>query len=484
MNLIKNRSGKVRRYIALSLVALPIILLTMLPTIASMRWVYARLLNQVAVQGFDLDIESVRLSWFSPLRLDGLKLRETNKPVTLLTIQTIKTDQGLLSYLWNGLRAARIDLVSPRIDVEWIDDQTNLQRLVAAIEGRVGTSGQAEPTKSLGPLQVQLVVDDLHMMLSSDKEQSSLVALNGIHLDGTYARDAKGSYVHLEPTKILSETELTPELMRLGIGYAIPLLAKSAWFQGRVSLETGVIDIPIDSPLQSKGTAIITLHEAKSGPTEPEVKRLLDILARLRGTESVYELVFIDNSKIEIKVADQKVSHKGLEFGFPKVDPRLQLSSAGSVELVTRALDLIVNVPVPLEQLASREKVRELGVPTIGVAVRGTLDKPQVDLSAMRGESADLIALVRQRLGGEAPAVSAALGAIEGLAGGEADVAIGAAVDLIREIQRRRQASRESQANRDSQANPEGTNPEATIPAAPGAQPIRDALRNRLRRDP
>ncbi len=478
MNLIRNRGGKIRRYVAFLLVAIPIVLLTMLPTIASMRWVYAKLLNQVAVQGFDLDIESVKLSWFSPLRLDGLKLSETNKPDSLLTIQTIKTDQGLLSYLWNGFRAARIDLVSPRIDVEWIDNQTNLQRLIAAIEGRIGPSGQDEPTKSLRPLQVQLVVDDLHVMLNSDKEQSSLVALKGIHLDGTYTRNAEGSFVHLEPTKILSDTEITPELMRLGLGYAIPLLAKSAWFQGRVSLETGVIDIPIDSPLQSTGTAIISLHEVKSGPTEPEVKRLLDILARLRGTESVYELVFIDNSKIEVAVADQKVSHKGLEFGFPRIDPRLQLSSAGSVELVTRTLDLIVNVPVPLEQLASREKVRELGVPTIGVAVRGTLDKPQVDLSAMRGESADLIALVRQQLGSEAPAVNAALGAVEGLAGGEADVAIGAAVDLIREIQRRRQA------NRDSQSNLESTDPEAATPTTPGQQPIRDALRNRLRRNP
>jgi hypothetical protein len=478
MNLIRNRGGKIRRYLALLLVAIPIVLLTMLPSIASMRWVYARLLNQVAVQGFDLDIDSVKLSWFSPLRLDGLKLSETNKPDSLLTIQTIKTDQGLLSYLWNGFRAARIDIASPRIDVEWIDNQTNLQRLIAAIEGRIGPSGENEPTKSLRPLQVQLVVDDLQVMLNSDREQSSLVALKGIHLDGTYTRNADGSFVHLEPTKILSDTEITPELMRLGLGYAIPLLAKSAWFQGRVSLETGVIDIPIDSPLQSTGTAIISLHEVKSGPTEPEVKRLLDILARLRGTESVYELVFIDNSKIEIAVADQKVSHKGLEFGFPRIDPRLQLSSAGSVELVTRALDLTVNVPVPLEQLASREKVRELGVPTIGVAVRGTLDKPQVDLSAMRGESADLIALVRQQLGTEAPAVNAALGAVEGLAGGEADVAIGAAVDLIREIQRRRQA------NRDSQSNSESTNPEAATPATPGQQPIRDALRNRLRRNP
>jgi len=478
----RQRHGKIRRYIVLTLVALPVVLIALLPSIASMRWVYATLLNQVAMQGFDLDVDSVKLSWFSPLRLDGLQLRESNKPDALLMIQTVKTDQGLLSYLWSGFRVARIDVVSPKIDVEWIDNQTNLQRLVAALEGRIGSPGETQPSKSLRPLQVQLVINDLQVLLKSDKEPSSLVSLQGIHLDGTYKRSAEGSFVHLEPAKILSNTELSPELMQLGLAYAIPLLAKSAWFQGRVSLETGAIDISIGSPLQSTGTATITLHEAKSGPTEPEVKRLLDMLARIRGMESVYELVFIDNSKIEIEVADQKVSHKGLEFGFPRIDPRLQFSSSGSVELGTRALDLIVQVPVPLEQLASRETVRELGVPTIGVAVRGTLDKPQVDLSAMRGESADLIALVRQQIGKEAPAVSAALGAVEGLAGGDADVAIGAAVDFVREIQRRRQANRENQAAEKDTA--EATDPNSAGPATPTQQPILDAIRNRFRREP
>jgi hypothetical protein len=267
------------------------------------------------------------------------------------------------------------------------------------------------------------------------------------------------------------------------MAYAIPVLAKSAWFQGRVSLETGSIDIPLDMPLMSKGTATITLHEAKSGPTEPEMKRLLDILARIRGTDSVYELVFIDNSKIEIEVANKKVSHKGLEFGFPRIDPRLQLSSSGSVELGSRGLDLVVQVPVPLEQLASREKVRELGVPRIGIAVRGTLDDPKVDISAMRGESADLIASVRQQLGPEAPAVNAALGAVEGLASGEADIAITAAVDLIREIQRRRQANRESQGNAEG-SDSNSAKPDSQTPSTQSQQPIRDAIRNRLRREP
>jgi len=478
----RQRHGKIRRYIVLAIIALPILLVAMVPSIASMRWVYATLLHQVAMQGFDLDVDSVKLSWFSPLRFDGLRLRESNKPDALLTIQTVKTDQGLLSYLWSGFRAARIDVVSPKIDVEWIDNQTNLQRLVAALEGRIGSAGETKPSKSLRPLQVQLVIDDLQVLLKSDKKPSSLVSLQGIHLDGTYKRTAEGSSVHLEPTKILSNTELSPELMQLGMAYAIPLLAKSAWFQGRVSLETGGIDIPIDSPLRSTGTATITLHEAKSGPTEPEMKRLLDMLARIRGMESVYELVFIDNSKIEIQLANQKVSHKGLEFGFPRIDPRLQFSSSGTVELGTRNLDLVVKVPVPLEQLASRETVRELGVPTIGVAVRGTLDNPQVDLSAMRGESADLIALVRQQIENEAPGISAALGAVGGLAGGEADVAIGAAVDLIREIQRRRQANRENQATTEETA--EGTDPNAAGPATPSQQPILDAIRNRFRREP
>ncbi len=107
--------------------------------------------------------------------------------------------------------------------------------------------------------------------------------------------------------------------------------------------------------------------------------------------------------------------------------------------LEDKSLDLLVNVPVPIEQLARRAEVQKLGVPTLRLPIKGTLDDPNVDWTSMRGDAATLLASIRQAFRDEAPAAANVVGALEGLAEGKADQAIGAAVDVIQQLRERRQ---------------------------------------------
>jgi hypothetical protein len=205
--------------------------------------------------------------------------------------------------------------------------------------------------------------------------------------------------------------------------------------------------------------------------------------------------VFIDGSVIQVQLADGRVEHRGVQVGFPKIDQRLQLSTSGTVGLVDRQIDLGLGVPVPLEMLARRESVQQIGVPQVTLPVRGTIDSPFVDWKALRGDSADLLSLVSAALGDEAPGTAALIDLASGVTDGKADEAIGAAVDLIKELRARR-LERKTRTDTEPRADAKTTRADAKIPGgslqeidgsgkdptkteAP-RRPLRDALKNIL----
>ena len=457
-----------------------------LPTVLGSRWIYAPLLQRLEAGDFRLAVGSVQLRWFSPLVLRDLEITEKDGPV-LLRIREVLTDRGLLASILSGRRIGRLEIIEPHLDIELLTDSSNLTRLVDSLAGKLGSGQLPKKTKSKPPaIDVDVAVKGLMVRVQQADHDKPLVVIPPIDIVTAYRAADGVSKLHVEPTQLLKEVAVTPELMRLGLGYAIPLLSKSAWFQGRVSITTGPIDIPLDAPQESTGMATITLHEVRSGPSEPVMIQVLDLMAQLRGRQPEHEFVFIDGSKIDIQVANQRVSHTGLRLGLPRIDPRLQIASAGSVGLADRSLDLIVDFPVPVEQLARRDDVRDLGGPTIQLPIRGSLDAPRVEWSALRGEGADLLGTIRSRIADEAPGTAAILGGLEGLASGQADQAIGAAVDLLREFRKARQAKKEPTSKEPDilpDINLPDTNlPDTAEPEKPASnRPILDALKKLLR---
>ncbi len=274
------------------------------------------------------------------------------------------------------------------------------------------------------------------------------------------------SQLTLEPTRILDKVTLTKDLIDLGLGHAVPLLAKSAWFDGQVSLEIGAVTVPLKQPEQATASLKLTLHQVRSGPSDPTILRAIDFIGRVRGREFPHELVFVDGSEVQVQVADGRVHHEGLEFGFPKMDERFQIATSGDVGLKDKSLDLIVQVPVPVEQIARRESVQQLGVPTLKLPITGTLDEPKLNWNAMRGDATALLGTIKTALGDDAPTTAKVVGAIESLAGGEADQTISAAVDLIQQLRERRQANQAAKPTAESDPTDSEEKPQSKQPSA------------------
>jgi hypothetical protein len=446
----------------ITLVALSVFV-AFLPTMAGTRWFVDPLVKRLAADRFILNIDSVKLRWLSPLQFRGISIKRDGD-VPLITIESIQTNRSLLGYLIGGRRLGRVEIIRPTIDVELLEKGSNLTNLVNAIR----TDDKKEPTVRSNPkIDLEVVIKEMSAKVQQHAAQAPLVVIPPFDVAFSYQAYESDAHITVPAAKILKQVELNHDLMKLGLEYALPVLAKSAWLDGNVSLDIGSADIYLDHPEKSNGQAVLTLHQVRSGPTNPAILQLLDTLARLRDREPVHELVFVDGSQIDLSLADQRVTHSGLRFGLPKIDPRLQIASAGSVDTKDRSLDLNVELPIPVERFARRDTVKSLGIPTINLPVKGTLDDPQPDWSVMRDESAVVFAAIQEQLSEEAPGTAAAIGAISGLVGGDADDAVRAAADLASELYQRRKAAKEEAAK--------NGNPQAT------ETPVREALRGLLR---
>lgn len=470
-------------WIALGLAAL-IGLVGSIPTILGSKWLYQRLVDQLAIEGFRLKVDSAQFAWFRPLAINGIELEQVDlpeKPRGLLSIESIASNRSLMGYLLGGRNLGTITLRKPKLDIELLENSSNIEKLARSIENST-LLAQKNSSKSKPKLDIQVVVEDLSVGVRRQETGQELLVVPPVDLDLHYLALDGNARLEFAETKLLDQVQVTQELVRLGLGRAVPLLAKSAWFDGRVSLHVDKLEIPLEQPAYAKGRAELTLHEVRSGPSEPIVVNIIDMISRLRKTEIPQELVFIDGSIIQVALAEGRVEHQGVQVGFPKIDQRLQLSTSGSVGLVDRQLDVGLRIPVPLEMLARRESVQQIGVPQVTLPVRGTIESPYVDWKSLRGDSADLLSLVSAALGDEAPGTAAIIDVASGVTSGKADEAIGAAVDLIKELRQRRL---ERKAKSSSQSDPGPIQPidqksnEPSKSESP-RRPLRDALKNIL----
>lgn len=455
-----------------------------LPSIISTSWVYEPFVSSFAKDRFALKIGKVRLSWFRPIELHSVSLAEfssnsdKNDAKPLLSINSIKTDRGLISYLINGRQLGKVTIQSPVVDIDLLENESNLQRIIHSIQRSSIGSNDSKVEGKRAAVDVDVSVIGLSVQVTKTGEPEPLIVVPAFDAELSYRASGEEPTLEIKPTQILKEAVLTQELVQLGLGHAVPLLAKSAWFDGRVSVSCGPISIPLNHPIDSRGSATIVMHEVRTGPSEPLIVDAISLLSTLRDKDIPAELVFVNGAKVEIAVENKAVSHSGLEAGLPKIDERLQVSSSGTVGLEDKALNIFVKVPVPVEQLAKREQVKQLGVPQLILPVRGTLDKPELDWTAFRKDSGLVLSLMAGQLQTDAPVVSGVVETLGSVAEGKADETIEAAAALIKQIRERRQKKAEDN-SRESQANQ--SNGSGDSETKPSRRPVLDALRRAIR---
>ena len=273
-----------------------LVFLLALPTMLGSKWIYEPIIQRLANDQFKLEIGEVKLSWFGSLEFDQIQISQTVDGLVpkeippLVTIRAIKSNRGLFGYLVNGRNLGRVEILEPKLDIALLEDGSNLERLVKSIVGDQSQSKQSTLKKSKPKLDLDLAVRRLSVQVRPMDGGKTMQVIPPMDADIAYLALNQDAMLVIQPMQVLDHAVLTPELIKLGVGLAVPLLAKSAWFEGRISLTTKVIHVPLAKPIESTGEAKLTLHQVRSGPSEPLIVGALDALARLRGKEASHFL--------------------------------------------------------------------------------------------------------------------------------------------------------------------------------------------------
>jgi hypothetical protein len=215
------------------------------------------------------------------------------------------------------------------------------------------------------------------------------------------------------------------------------------------------------------------------------VLQAIELAGRQFQKEIPRQLTFVEDSDIAIRFADGKVEHEGLRVGLPDLEKRFQWSSKGQVGIVDRSLSMQVGMPVPVEWLARRDSVKELGFPELVLEVRGSLDQPEIDPASLRKQAGQLLGKISSQVQSEAPVTAEVMQVLEGVAAGDADQAIAATIEWVRQARARREAARretERTSGEKSSGNPDQVQEETQPPNPVGG--ILERLRQRRRRIP
>ncbi len=438
----------------------------LLPRLISSRWVYQPMLERMRAGNFRFSVDAVDLHWFRPIRLQGITIAHSEPDQVggldrppLIQVQQVGTDRGLWGYLFSGRELGRLEIEQPVVDFELLQEEGSLPELLRALGGEAGWS-RARPGRRPPSVNVAVAIRGGRVVVRQAGRADPLVIVPAFELDVAYRASEEEAWLHIEPTRLLDRVALTPELMQLGLEFVVPVLARAAWLSGDISADIGAIDIPLARPVEAAGTAEVTFHSVRAGLNQPALEAGLRRIAILLGREPSNELILADGSVVEVTMAAGVIHHQGMKLGLPRVDPRLQMISEGNVSLVDRSLDLVLSIPVPIDLVARTETVRELGIPLVRLPIRGELGRPDLQWSQLRGDSAGVVAAIGGQLADDAPLTSAIIGALGGVAGGEADEAIRSTARALLELRQRLQQRRAAEQQIDKP--PEGDEPMET----------------------
>jgi hypothetical protein len=173
-------------------------------------------------------------------------------------------------------------------------------------------------------------------------------------------------------------------MTRTWLGYVSPLMADATSIDGRFSLSSNGVRVPL-SPggnLPIQGT--LQIHTAQVGPG-PAAQKILPVVEQVRallkgtlpnpfggGGRRDQAWLMLGEQAVQVRVENRRVYHDRIEYSVGDA----VLTSSGSVGF-DDSLDLTVEIPLQEKWLGSQ--LMSLKGESLKIPVTGTLDAPVVD---------------------------------------------------------------------------------------------------------
>lgn len=467
------RRWKVALAIVLGLCAF----IVMGPTIAQYGPLRSAILR-LATPGLNgtISADQASFGWFSPVDVSGLVIRDP-EGTAVVEIPELHFNSTLWSLLSGSEDLGRLRVRDLRVNVA-IDarGETNLRHVF----GTMRHQGNLLDRLRGHTLDIEVADVQVHVRTADSRGDWQAGDINFLGRLEPGGDDGAPQLV-VKKCKLLDRTELTPGFCNDLLSFILPPLAGAASTEGAVSIDLSDGVVPLAQPRKLNVSGAVTIHDVAVGPGTL-TQSMTDLLATLQAPTR-FQLA--DNSVVQFEVADEHVTHRGLEFGVPQVRVRTE----GTVGF-DRTLDLVAEIVLALGEDEKHPYLTALGNRNLRVPIRGTFDAPQIDLAAAATGNANWVNLLqtagtlwsKRSAGSTADAAGSDRVAQDESGAGQGGIDVGEVLDNLpvgngelinwwTERQKRRAAEREAAAQQGSAAG--------ETPSPPPRRRLFDRFRDR-----
>ncbi len=216
---------------------------------------------------------ALRLGWFSPITIQGLRVRTDNEP--LLSVEAIETHRTLLEIVTRGTDWGKVRIVAPHVDIIVTDGRMNLIALKSAAD-------KAQFIKRLTDgrsRSVDVAIESATVAIRSSDKNEPVVQIGDLTLKAHLEKDAHADWLQLEPATLVDHFQVSPAMCDAGLKFVAPILADTTWVQGEASLILDECQIDLIRPNQSHVLGRLTIHHVRSGLKNPIVREIAAVLS-------------------------------------------------------------------------------------------------------------------------------------------------------------------------------------------------------------
>lgn len=433
---------------------------------------------------------SASLSWFSPPKIDDLKI-DSHAGEPLLSAARIELERPLWRLAWTPSDLGEVQVEQARLRlVLTADGKSNLEEVLGIpikVKRTGGGGGDAARANSATApprpapnirrkLDLRLKDAEVVWRTPEATQEWSVAGINlAVGLRPAWSTASGLPEILIERGKVLDHCQLSPGMCNDALKYVAPILSKVTRAEGEISIDLDDWRLPLGHPELGELGGRLSLHNVEVGPG-PFVRKLAEAL------HVPPDVAMARESIVRFELVDGRIEHHDLEFDLPGVHVR----TSGSVGF-DRSLDLLaeVDLRLPEKLLAESQLARTLSEKTLKIPIVGTLAEPRLEAGFVRELGLAKLFDKLESLGAKLPGGKAAA------EGSSADASDGQllsteTVELLEDMlakwserrRNKRQEAAESRAEADAdQSQAEGAKPKTA------KRPL-ERLRDRLRRPP
>jgi hypothetical protein len=195
----------------------------------------------------------------------------------------------------------------------------------------------------------KISVENGSFVLRQHDRDLPIIAADGIDFNMQVEKTPTGHVLVVEPFEVFKRSPLSLGVAAGLVKYLAPDFHSDREVAGEISLSIVTLHMPLGvseqetiKQLQTEGK--LTLHQVGSQVNSPMWQALIKMVADMNGKQPGKVIRVEADSEIAFQARDGRLHHEGLRVGFPDIDPRLVVTTRGSIGL-DETLDLFADLP-------------------------------------------------------------------------------------------------------------------------------------------